>query len=245
MAIATNFQVTASRALPQSVVDTSVINARGSRYGDVIVENVWPTSHVQADEGSYFFANNAQTGIATTAAPTAFSATNPFIALLNNDTPNNPAAKRIFIDYITLLNTAIGTGAASVQAAISIDAATRYTSGGSTLTTSIYKANGAGPASIAALYAGNLTIGAATNANRPIVGQRYLKGAIPVAGDTYTLSFGSVDQTSALQASTITYSLQGFGPIILNPGEAFFLHLWFPSQSGASSYAPEIGWSER
>ena len=245
MAIATNFQVTASRALPQSVVDTSVINARGSRYGDVVVENVWPTSHVQADEGSYFFANNAQTGIATAAAPTSFSATNPFIALLNNDTPNNPSAKRIYVDYVTLVNTAIGTGAASVQFAVSIDAATRYTSGGTTLTTSVYKANGAGPASISALYAGNLTVAAATTANRPIIGQRYMKGAIPVAGDTYTVSFGSVDQTASLAVSTIMFSLQGCGPVVLNPGEGFYMFLWFPSQSGASSYAPEIGWCER
>jgi len=245
MAIATNFQVTASGALPQATTDTSVINARGTRYGDVATANIWPTSHMQAAEGSYFFVHNNQSGIATAAAPTAFSATNPFLMLLNNDSPANPAAKRVYIDYVTLVATAVGTGAASVQAAVAVDAATRYTSGGTTLTTNIAKCNSAGNASVCAAYAGNLTAAAATTAGRYLVGNRYLKGAIPVAGDTYTLSFGSVDQTAAFSISTILFSLQGIGPVILNPGEAFLLHLWFPSQSGASSYAPEVGWTER
>lgn len=245
MAISTNFQVTASGALPQATTDTSIINARGTRYGDVTVANIWPTSHMQAMEGSYFFVNNAQTGIATGATPTAYSATNPFLMLLNNDSPANPAAKRVYVDYVTLLATAAGTAGASVQYAIGIDSATRYTSGGTALTANIVKANSAGPASVCACYAGNLTAAAVTTANRTLIGNRYFKGAIPVAGDTYTISFGSVDQTAAFAISTIITSLQGAGPVVLNPGEALILYLWLPSQSAASSYAPEVGWTER
>ena len=246
MAIATNFQVTASRSMPQATVDGYTINARGSRYGDTTVENVWPTSHVQADEGSYFFANNAQTGIVMTTASNAYGATTPFIALINNDVVNNPASKRIFLDYITLVTTATGASGTSVQFSLAIDAAARYTSGGTNMTTAIYKANTAGPASIAGLYVGAITAAAVTSAVRYPIGQRYLKPAIPVIGDTYTISSGSVDQSSFLATATITYSLQGVAPLVINPGEVLFMHLWLPSQAVTpSAYAPELGWSER
>lgn len=244
MPITSQMQGTPSIVLPTPAATgpNQVANVRTDQYGNLAVNNRIPTKAQLALEGVYFTANNAQTGIATGATPTAFSATNPFITIWNTANPSNTAAPHIVLDYITLVATAAGTAGASVQVAIVIDSYNRYTSGGTALTPQ--KSDSFGPSSVAQIYAGNITAAAALASARTPVGMRYLKGAIPVAGDTYTLQFGSVDSTMAIQAATITYSLQHAPAVAINPGEIALVHLWLPSQSAASSYAPEIGWYE-
>lgn len=199
-----------------------------------------------ATEGTYFTVNNGQTGIATAAAPTAFSATNPFIVIYNTEDPSNPAAETIQLDYIALLDTAAGTAGASVQCAVTIDNNFRYTSGGTELTSQIKNVNGSmNNSSVARVFAGNITSPAASSSVRTIVGNRYMKSAIPVAGDTYVLKFGGASAPHYIGISTITFSLNNVPKIILPAGWSALLHLWLPSQSAASSYAPEIGWIER
>ena len=227
---------------PGAAGANQVVNLRTDPYGHLAVDLRAPTKGFLAVEGSYYTATNGQSGIATGATPTAFSATNPFITIFNTGNPNNTAAVRIVLDYITLIATAAGTAGASVQCAFVKDTLNRYTSGGTALTP--VKTSTFGQPSVAQIYAGNITAaGASASAVTP-VGNRYLKGAIPVAGDTYTLQFGSVDNLSNIAVSTVTFSSQGLPPICLNPGEMGLLHLWLPSQSAASSYIPEIGWSE-
>jgi hypothetical protein len=245
MAISTLLQGFIARALPTvqgqdgaGALANLRVDQRGNTYSNIRV----PTKHVLADEGSYFTANNAQTGVATAAAPTSYSATNPFVMIANTASPSVPNSPRIYIDYLTLLATAAGTGGASLQVAIYIDNIQRYTSGGTALTP--VKANSAGNASVAQIYAGNITAAAAGLQARTIVGNRYLKGAIPVAGDTYTLQSGSVDAVTTFGVSTILFSLQNIPPVVINPGETALVHLWLPSQAGASSYAPELSWWE-
>lgn len=97
------------RALPIASTDTSNPSLRGGRYGEASVLSVVPTKHLLADEGAYFTVNGAQTGLATAAAPTAFSATNPFLIAYNSSTVN-----RAYLDAATLVATAAGTAAASV-----------------------------------------------------------------------------------------------------------------------------------
>jgi hypothetical protein len=245
MAISTLLQGFVGRALPTvqsqdgaNALANIRLDQRGNTYANLRI----PTKHVLCDEGTYFTANNAQTGIATGATPTAFSATNPFITIANQASASVPGAPRIYLDYVTLLATAAGTAGASVQVAVYVDNIIRYTSGGTALTP--VKTNSAGLASVAQVYAGNITAAAAGGQVRAIVGNRYLKGAIPVAGDTYTMQAGSVDSTTSFGVSTILFSLQNMPPVIVNPGETALVHLWLPSQSAASSYAPELSWWE-
>lgn len=211
--------------------------------GETLVRDISPDQFAIADLGQYFAANNAQTGIATAAAPTAFSATNPFLVVVNKDASGG---KNIYLDFVTLVNTAPGTAGASLQVAVALDNTNRYTSGGTDITANIVNTNGnVGNKSIAQVVAGNITAAAATGNVRNVVGNRYLKGAIPVAGDEYTLKFGGVDAPSAIQISTISKVEINVPKIVVPPGWTALVHIWLPSQSAASSYAPELGWVER
>lgn len=236
-----------SRGQPQPANDGLEREQRFGRFGEAYAVNLVPTKHAVADEGAYFTVNNAQTGIATPAAPTAFSATAPFLLIYNTDSPSNPAYKRIYWDYALLVATAAGTAGASVQFAITLDNGNRYSSGGTNLTNNITNPNmdvGASR-SVAQVYAGAITAAAASASARTAVGNRFWKGAIPVIGDTYVAQFGGVDAPHFLGISTILTSLQNLPPVIIGPNQSALLHLWLPSQSAASSYAPELGWTER
>ena len=212
-----------------------------SNFGQAPVRNVSPDHLAIADNGSYFLCNNAQTGLATAATPTAFSATNPFVLIYNKD-----SAKSIYLDFVTLIATAPGTAGASVQAAVSVDlAANRYSSGGTELTPNIANPNGnATGTSIARVWGGNITATAATSQARNLVGNRFLKGAIPVAGDEYTVKFGGVDAPNWLGISTIIKTVINVPKVIIPPGGSGLVYIWLPSQSAASSYIPELGWVE-
>ena len=196
------------------------------------------------EDGGYFTVNNAQTGIATAAAPTAFSDTNPFIAIYNQEAAGG---KSIELDFLALICTAPGTSGTSLQAAIQLDLSVdRYTSGGTDLTSRIKNPHGgAGGTSIAKVRAGNITASALTSLARSIVGNRWLTGAIPVIGDTYILKFGAVDQVANMSISTIKKVIEGVPKIIIPPLGSCLIHLWLPAQAAASSYIPELGWAER
>lgn len=234
--------VARSLAAVARLLDSAVTTGpRMGRYAEAMALSVVPTKHLLADEGAYFAANNAQTGIATAAAPTTFSDTNPFVLIFNKD---QPGGKRIYLDYALLLATAAGTNGTNLQAAVRVDQTNRLTSGGTTLTPVNVNMDDA-TQSIAQITAGNIVAAAATGAVRTIVGNRWLSGAIPVAGDTYQLNFGGVDAPAMVSISTVKKDVQNLPPIIIGPQECALIHLWLGSQSAASSYAPELGWWER
>lgn len=234
------------RTLPHAELDGADVDPRLTRYREQAVVNFVNTKHPLADEGTYFTTNNAQTGVATAAAPTAFSGTNPFLVIYNTASPSDDFAQRIYVDYMTLIATAAGTAAASVQFAAVLDRATRYTSGGTELTANIKGVNmSVSRATIARVWAGNITASAASINARTIVGNRFMKGAIPVIGDTYTVRCGTTDVIDMIGVSTVVFSTNNIPPLIVGPDETLTIHLWFPSQSAASSYAPELGWWER
>lgn len=233
------------RTRPHAELDGTDMDPRLSRYREQMVVPSVCTKHPLADEGSYFVTNNAQTGIANAAAPTSFSATNPFILIYNNGTPSDDFAPRFYIDYAMLLATAAGTGGTSVQFAITKDRGNRYTSGGTDLTANISNVGPTSMASLARVFAGNITASAASASARTIIGNRFFKGAIPVAGDQYSVRFGPAGVSDIISISTILANTQNLPPIVLGPDESLLIHLWLPAQSAASSYAPELGWWER
>jgi hypothetical protein len=225
--------------------DGSMSGAAGARfgkYGEIYALTPGSPKSLLAEEGSYFVANNAQTGIATAAAPTTFSATNPFVLIENTGVPGGGGAI-ITLDYMLLAATAAGTAGASVQFAITRDTTLRFSSGGTALTPINCNSSGAG--TVAKVWGGNITATAASGAAVTVVGQRTMKPAIPVAGDNYWVQFGSTDGLMLISTATITFSSQAAPPLVLNPGESGLLSIWLPSQSAASSYAPELGWWEK
>lgn len=236
-----------SRALPQAAYDNITATQRLGRYQEEYVIPIVRKQHALADEGTYFTTNNAQAGLATAAAPTTFSATNPFLLIYNSDSPSNPAYRRIYLDFATLIATAAGTAGASVQAAVTIDSTNRYSSGGTNLTANIVSPNmdiGA-RSSVANVYAGNITASAASAAARTTVGNRFLKTGIPVVGDQYCVNFGAVENLFSIATATLTFSSQSVAPCIIGPGQSALVHLWLPTQSAASSFIPELAWWER
>lgn len=235
------------RTRPHAELDGTDTDPRLSRYREIMVLPTHVLKHPLADEGSYFVTNNAQTGLATAAAPVAFSATNPFLIIYNKSTPSDDFNLRIYLDYAMLLATAAGTAAANVQIAVTLDRGNRYVSGGTEITASnvVTGPSNASGGSIARVYAGNLTASAASSSARTVVGNRYLKGAIPVIGDEYTMRFGSASCPESITISTIMKAVVNLPPVIVGPDESALIHLWFTSQSAASSYAPELGWWER
>ncbi len=218
----------------QSSLSGYRVGSRGEQY---VLSSV-PTKALLAQEGSYFTANNNQSGLATAASPNAFSATNPFILLTNGATANTIVVP----DYIALVPTAAGTAGSDIQCAITKDVSARYTSGGTALT--VAKTNFAGAGAVSTLYPGNITAAAATASVQTPVGLRYLQKAIPVVGDLYWLQFGSVDGAVTQGKQVINFTSQGLPPVVVNPGETLLFHLWLTAQTGASSYAVEVGFWE-
>lgn len=226
-------------------VDGSQSQAAGQRigkYGESYVLSPGSPKSLLAEEGSYYTANNAQTGIATATTDTAFSATNPFFLIQNSASAGGPV---ITLDYALAVCTVIGGATStSVQVAVTKDTTLRYASGGTALTP--VKANSQAGGSIAQVYAGNITAAAASGAVVNLVGLRWLKPAREVAGDHYLLQFGMVDGVMQIYTATVTYTIQGTAPCILNPGESALIDIFFPGLSTTGvTLAPEISWWEK
>lgn len=244
MGLEFNSLMEVDRTQPHAELDGTDIDARLTRYREQAVVNFIQTKHPLADEGSYYNINNAQTGLATAAAVTAFSATNPFLTIYNNSSPSDDFAKKIYFDYLTLVTSAPGTAGTNLQFAIVADRGNRYLSGGTTLlpvgiNQSVSLNSGA------RINAGNLTASTPTTGARTLVGNRFMKGAIPVIGDQYQVRFGTSDLADQIATATITFSTNNTGPIMIGPDETLLVYLWLPSQSAASSYIPEMGYWER
>src|SRR4051812_25515395 len=90
------------RALPTPVPDGIQQQLlRGGRYREQYVLSAIRKQYLLGDEGTYFVANNSGTGVATVAAPTAFSDTAPMFTLHNTSgSGDQNVARRVYIDWI-------------------------------------------------------------------------------------------------------------------------------------------------
>lgn len=247
-----------SRILPQADIDGARDGepVRIGRYNEQFILPVIRKQHILADEGSYFVANNAQTGIATPAVAT-FGATTPVCIVTNTDSPG-AAGKRIYLDYLALITTAAGGWASAgvnIQAMLYLDQGDRYVSGGTDLSGLIVSPNMDGPArsSIAKVRFGSLTAAAASGAVRAICGLRILRPAVSatvadVIGETKLLNFGGVEamlngSITVAAANMISVPLP---PIVIGPQQcALIYYVLNGTTPSAASYAPELGWWER
>ena len=245
-----------SRALPQGAPDTTESQVRSGRYDELYVQPLVRKQHLLADEGTYFTTNNGQTGIASSVG-TAFSATAGFINIYNTDTEGQ-TAKRLYLDYITLVTTAAGSFASAgvnLQIVMTLDTADRYSSGGTDISANIVNVNMHAPirSSIAKVRCGALTLTAATGSARTVCGLRILRPVVSatvadVVGETKTLNFGGVEMAyngsiTVANANQITMPMP---PVIIGPQQSINIHfLMNGTTPAAASYAPEICWFER
>jgi len=247
-----NQLITVSSLKPAATPDGKIPapNARGGRYLEQYVMTIIPNKSTLADEGSYFTANNGQTGQATAAnVPLVFSANVPNFIVYNTATPGISTSPKIYLDYVLWAVSAAPTGTTSVQFAVVRDIGNRLSSvgtGGATLTP--IRSNSAGPSSIAAISSGGQMVATtATSSAVTFVGNRILRGSIPIVNDVYILQFGSVDSvaTTVGTIAAATHILEPLPPLVINPNESALIYLWYPGMSAAQTNLPEIGWYER
>lgn len=235
---------------PEGVDSQSI---RVGRYQELVGITALGANHYAlADEGSAFVIGNATpgTGLATTAAPTTFSATTPFLILQNME---QLGGQSLFLDYIRLTTTAAGTGgtALHVTTVLEPSSVARYTSGatlivnasGATGGQAVNPKSGAPAPTTVSAYVGPITATAATANARTLAPDLVLRSQIPVANDSYLIKFGGVEGApgNSVSATTASQVVVAHAPVVLDPQSSFLLHLWLPAQSAASSYQIEVG----
>lgn len=248
-----------SRLLPQPDFDGQQAEMRLSRYGEQKVLPVIRKCHPLADEGSFYLTNNnGQTGILSSPA-TGFVATTPCCVIYNTESPANQAAKRIFLDFLKLATTVVGSAASGlvrVEGAVYIDRTNRYSSGGTNITNNIISPNGdvAKAASIANAYFGAITASAASAYARAIdpyfIFRATVSGTVAdVVGEQKVMTFGTVEtqlngSITVANANNITVPLP---PVIIGPDQSAVIYVWQAAGATnvAATYAPQLAWWER
>ncbi len=200
------------------------------------------------DSGSYFVANNAAgAGVATTATPTAFSDTAPFI-VIQNSTAVGTGSKSIYLDWLRFYETAAGTAGVSMRLKAQLD--NTVATGGTALVSKSVNSND-GSASVA--VARVLPTGIAASGNvRVVVMDHFVipTQTTPLAIFTEVgIKFGGVDgfnttYTGAATAAVYSKNQYNWPPIVIGPGYSLSIQHLITSQSAASSWAFELGWVE-
>lgn len=246
-----------SRARPAANPDAidDGVSGRCSRYGEDYAITLLQKSHGLADEGSYLVFSNPTggTGIASAAAPTAFPAigatdTKPFLVFQNLDQPGDPAACRLYFDYVRFRCTAPGTNGTSIDFAVILDVANapRAPSGGSSISAVNPNMDMVGDVGRVSCSAGAVTV-SSTSTGR-LLPNVQLRTVIPVVGDQYIFSFGATEYTvGSLPVGGTLVAQQTFGypPLIIGPGQWALFYLILPAQSVASSYEFDCGMFRR
>lgn len=236
-----------SRGIPQATPDTNPVSNRFGTYGETMIIPMHSSKHALSDEGSYFLAYNTTvgTGIAQSTNIVAYAdtagAVGNYFYFKNNDLAGG---KRMYLDYIKLLVTAVPITATSWQWALVLDYGTaRYTSGGSAITP-ISPNGDSGRPSIVQMYAGALTT--AVGINKRTVGRGTFRGVIPTVFDEFVIICGSKEGGSGvISAAASSRVVDIAGPIILGPGQNLTLIMWGAANASAPAFEFEVAWWER
>jgi hypothetical protein len=213
-----------------------------------------------ADEGTYFVAMNTPGFITNAIAgniQTSLTDTTPTLIIINNNvTSSGVPDRRIYLDQVKLMVGVVSASNTDLQYAWKLDTVPRYTSGGTNISPNTIAAVGGNPnlasgnVSKALIYAGVLTVAAASAAARVVdTGQLRPKNTAPVMviGDEYTFKFGSVDPAPPLNAGTAVGTfLIPAPPIVLGPQHSAALYIWGTAMATtAPSWFPVVKWLER
>jgi hypothetical protein len=250
----------ASDVLPQATpsnVDSDPI--RTGRYNEQFSLTPIRKQHLLANEGTYFVTNNnSQTGILSSAA-TGFVGTTPSCIIYNTDSSTNQNFKRIWIDFVKLVTTVVGSAASGlvrVEGAVYIDTGNRYASGGTEITANISSPNMDIPKanSVAKIWFGAITAGAASASARAIdpyfIFRATVSGTVAdVVGEQKLLNFGGVEgmingSITIANANNIPIPLP---PVIIGPNQSCVIYTWqaIGATNVAATYAPTVAWWER
>jgi hypothetical protein len=250
----------ASRTLPQPVAGDQIdVEARGDRYGNQYVMNMTPTKHGLADEGSYFVLTNTTpgTGIAFfNEARSSYDAAKA-IFMIKNDYQPGPTGKRMYFDYIRLIQASVlpaGT-ITTMNMSVHVDTVNRRSSGGQNLPNVPVNVNADDTVtqSQAKIWVPNndvITVVAPTSTGR-VVSRPHLATSQVVAGDEYIVQFGPGDMSGfqGLTAARATATARIIGhasPVIIGPQQYMYIFMWIGGMtSSAPTYEFELTWWER
>lgn len=241
-----------SRVKPQVFVDGTVTQngARGGRYGEQYVQNVIPGKQSLADEGSYYVATNPTigTGVATTTSITAFSdvTTSGLFIISNRESPSDTNAKRIYLDYMKLLVTAVAASATVQNIAVKVQNNLRIATANVASVSPVNVNNDLGVQSIAgvqAFNAGSMTMPASDPSARTI--GRSTLGGLLILGDELVTQFGGVDMSGSATSATAGRKVSVMPPVIIGPNQCATIYFWATASAGAASFEYELTWWER
>lgn len=232
------------RALPVPQSDASTRAERVSAYGDNYVAHTAPTRHHFADEGSYLVATNPTigTGFTWVAAQTAFADVNPNFVIQNTD-----PYKSVFLDFVKLIATAVGTSATSWNYAVELDTIRLATTQHMTAVVPVNPNMGKPSIQNVTVMAQNsataTVIPLLSGAGRVVA--RGVLGGLNIAGDEFLITFGSTD-AGAYPGTADTASQPGRRvssavPVIIGPQQSCTLYFWAPSSSASINPEFEIG----
>ncbi len=220
------------------------------------VQNLYNNNYALADEGGYFVTTNPVSGTAiamTTSvvddALTGSSTHAPFAPvsiIYNTQSPDNPNAVSIYLQYIKMVLSQVPTSATNWRYSFRLDNVVRYSSGGSTLTPVNINPSSSKVAA-ARVYFGAIVPTALPTAASRLVALGLIDSAIPVINDQWLFTFGGanpyMDQVNGgATAKNMTYNCP---PIIIPPGWSLSLGMWGTSNAAAPSWEFEIAHVER
>jgi len=197
------------------------------------------------DTGTYFTANNGATGVATAAAPTAYSDTAPFFTILNTNANNT--GRSIYLDYIRGYCTVAGTAGVAVILKMELDRITP--TGGTALTSQATNPNDPYVTSGAVIRLLPTGI-AATSSMKLLIGNLTVvptQAAVFTVGTEFNLKFGTLEGVGSPQwlvAQQAGRYFNALPPVVINPGACLQVPFILTSQSAASTWAFEMGWVE-
>lgn len=229
-------------------------NLRMDDYGNPFALQGLPASLTAALEGSLFVARHVPaaggSGIAL-GITTAFVDTTPGLVLSNAE---SAGGKTYLPLYIRGRITAAGSTTSSSEVSVEVDAANRFVSGGTSLTTTIANTNPLNTtASKATLVAGAITA-AAAGANRRFVGSALAKvqtAPCYTVNDVLLMTFGSTPQfahqAQVIGAGTTVETIHlPFAACAVPPGGSLVLNFAnVANVTTAPSVEFEVAWIER
>ena len=207
-----------------------------------------PNRNQLAAEGSYLIAVNptVSTGLTWVAAQTTFVDTGPNFWIHNNE----PSGGRtLYLDFIKLISTAVGTAAVSWQYAVIVDSIARTITTDHTLAVAaVCPASGYSPIAAPTIQAQNsatASVFTASSASAKKVARGAL-GGLNIAGRVLGVSFGDLASASSFSGTNDTAGNPGAvwsssGPVAVNPGQDCSIYFWAPSSSASINPEFEIG----
>ena len=236
-----------SRTIPgtrllDGITDTEL--ARITGYGEPYTIPFGP--RVAADEGSYFVATNPTpgTGVAGHAAPTTHDTAKPYVLVINGA---EVGGARVYLDYLKLQVTAIGTGGTLNYATHTVDKNRTPGSAGTDLTIVNVNLQSTRSSVLSNALIGPVVPGESNTADARVVAHHKARTVIPVVGDVLLFNYGGQPRPSGavLAGTTELEKIIHCPPIVIGPGDSYHLVLWRASQSAAASYEVELGFWER